>query len=84
MFAPLPYTPLGSAEVERMIRRSQAEVGAGDESVTPEISPLPYPPKQCGGAAHAKESTKTAKNGPSALPVGGTASAWAAGQLPHR
>ena len=44
VFSPLPYTPLGSAEVERMIRRSQAEVGTGDEPVTPEISLLPHSP----------------------------------------
>ena len=44
MFSPLPYTPLGSAEVEQMLIGSQAEVGAGDEPVTPDINPLPYTP----------------------------------------
>ena len=44
VFSPLLYTPLGSAEVERMLRRSQAEAGAGDEPVTPNISPLAYTP----------------------------------------
>ena len=44
VFSPLPYIPLGSAEVERMLRRSQAEAGAGDEPVTPDIIPLPYTP----------------------------------------
>ena len=44
MFSPLPYTPLGSAEVERMLRRSHAETEARDEHITPDVSPLPYTP----------------------------------------
>ena len=79
VLSPLPYTPLGSAEVERMLRRSQADVGAGDGPVTPDISPLPYtPPKQRGGAAHAETSSKTTKNGPPTFSAGGTSSRWAA------
>ena len=44
VFSPLPYTPLGSAGVERMLRRSQEDAEAGDENSTPHISPLPYTP----------------------------------------
>ena len=44
VFSPLPYTPLGSAEMERMLRRSQAETVVGDEHITPDVRPLPCTP----------------------------------------
>ena len=41
VFSPLPYSPLSSAEVERMIKRSKT----GEKQMcTPSISPLPYTP----------------------------------------
>ena len=39
-----PVHPLGQCGGGKDARRSQAEVGAGDEPVTPDVSPLPYTP----------------------------------------
>ena len=61
VFSPHRYTPLGSAEVERMLRRSQADDGAGDEPVTLDISPLPYTPL---GSAEVQRMLKRARKQP--------------------
>ena len=48
-----------------MLRRSQADVGAGDEPVTLDISPLPYTHLSSAEVQRMqKRARKTTKNGP--------------------